>query len=238
MMLYNFEKLRFTFFYINSLFDQIENINYVYSEIFKNEPTSLSANKVTQQKIAQSDISIDELQLSASLIVQNNRLDMIIDGNAESDPISIVKIEEICSNIINSSFGSLPKNPVRIAIGLILNKTTTNTDESVNIAKYFFPGLSSLENIGELGIRINQIQEFDNIFINAIISVNTVKQIKQKIEQGQPLFFHIPQTEMQDACLIEFDFNTQPESNLEGKDIQNIFANLKENIFKYLKHEG
>ena len=43
---------------------------------------------------------------------------------------------------------------------------------------------------------------------------------------------------MQDACLIEFDFNTQPESNLQNKDIKNISHELKDNIFKYLENVG
>lgn len=235
-MLYNFEKLRFTLFYINSQFDQIENVNDVYLKIFKSEPSSITSNKVAQQKIAQSYISLDSSFLSTSIIIQNNRIDVMIDGNADSDPISLEKIDYFFTTTLESLLIYLPTNPIRIALGLMLNKTASNSNESVEIAKSFFPSLNSLENIGELGLRINQIQNIESIIANGIISINTVKQIKQKIEPGQAIFFQIPQAEMQDACLIEFDFNTQPESNLKDGDINNIFSIFKNKIFSYLEN--
>lgn len=239
MMLYNLEKLRFTLFYTNSQFNSIENIKDVYVNIFKNDlPSSFTSNEIAQQKTAQSEISLGEFPLNATLIIQQNRIDVLIDGNPDSDPISIEEISVLFDTILDSSLDSLPKNPIRIALGLILNKIAGNSNESVQIAQSFFPSFKSLENLGEFGMRINQLQEIENLIVNKIISVNTVKQIKQKIEPGQTIFFQIPQTEMQDACLIEFDFNTQPESNLQNKDIKNISHELKDNIFKYLENVG
>jgi len=129
----------------------------------------------------------------------------------------------------------LPSNPIRIALGLLASKSANSVTESINFVKIFLPALSSISDLAELGIRLNKKHNFNNIDINGIISINSVKQIRKKITPNEFVFLQIPQSEMQDACIFEFDFNTVPEIQLENKNIQHIFDFLKDKIFFYLE---
>jgi hypothetical protein len=234
-MQFDFEQIRFTLFYPNSLFESTSNLEEIFSLFFSNEPSSFSSNKASHQRNVQSLIGIENSSINAKIDINNNRLDIILDLDPDSSVCDLDTIKKIMQLVLDKVPTNLPPNPVRIALGLLASKSANSIDESINYVKDFLPAISSINDLAELGIRLNKKYNFDNIDINGIISINSVKQIRKKIAPNEFVFFQIPQSEMQDACICEFDFNTAPEIRIENKNTLSILNFLKDKIFLHLK---
>lgn len=234
-MQFNFEQIRFTLFYTQSLFESTSNLETIFSSFFSSEPSLFSSNKASHQRNVQSLIGLENLSISAKIDINGNRLDIVLDIDPDSAVQDLLAIKKTMELILEKIPEILPSNPIRIALGLLASKSANSVTESINFVKIFLPALSSISDLAELGIRLNKKHNFNNIDINGIISINSVKQIRKKITPNEFVFLQIPQSEMQDACIFEFDFNTVPEIQLENKNIQHIFDFLKDKIFFYLE---